>query len=50
MTLLLFRWIADHLVKIVVPPTTAYMELKEMSPLLCQHFNILLVVSPTFWL
>jgi hypothetical protein len=26
--------IADHLVKIAVPPVTTYMELKELSPLL----------------
>lgn len=48
LTLILFGWIADQVVKIVVPLITAYMELKEISPLLFLHFNILLVFSPTF--
>jgi len=33
--------IADHLMKIAVPPLTAYMELEEVSPLLYSNFNIL---------
>jgi len=32
--------IANHLVKIVVPTVTAYVELEEISALLFVHFNI----------